>query len=169
MTFFHNILLLSLSENFKGPTDTLRGGRGDVLLFASFLSGLACLDQAQLWVRDITVESHWAAQEHNTLPAPQTHTTAKFWNLREELRNSESGRCRQENTRGNDSVIRCRIIFICALTIQTTGPNHGQDLGWASWLLHQKWGRKMYRGARIDFICTISSGAKTLLSTYPLQ
>lgn len=47
-----------LSEYFEGLTDTLRRSRGDALLFASFLSGLAGLDQAQLWVRDLTVESH---------------------------------------------------------------------------------------------------------------
>ncbi len=58
MAFVHNILLLSLSENSEGPADTLRGGGGDALPFASFLSGLACLDQAQLWVKDLTVESH---------------------------------------------------------------------------------------------------------------
>lgn len=46
-----------LSES-EGPTDTLRRCGEDALLCAPFPSGLAGLDQAQLWVRDLTVDSH---------------------------------------------------------------------------------------------------------------
>lgn len=53
ITFYREVLKLSLffpdlSNNFSGPKDTLRIGRGDTFPCNSFLFDLAGLDQAQL-------------------------------------------------------------------------------------------------------------------------
>lgn len=92
------------------------------------------------------------------------HTLAKFWNLREGLRNGQSGRCRQEHRRGNHSIVVCRLIFICLLHTQTSWTAYGQDLGWASCLLHQKWGRERYIAVHVLIVSVLDPKQSLVLT-----
>lgn len=142
-------------SEIEGPKDTLRQCEEDTLLCTSFTSDLAGLDQAQLWVRDLTVDSHWAAEKHNTLPhhghRPSFETKWGTVSVGDAEKNIRLGRT---------AMSCCWLIFIRALQTGAIEP----ILGWTC-LSHQTWGREIHSSEHNDTIFTMRSGAKRILST----